>query len=80
VRLVVAFTTKSIFALCTLALTMVPPGVPSLGTPVQAEGTTAGKPSTAGALTPASTISVNGFQMSSMPISTRTPAFVAAVA
>jgi hypothetical protein len=56
---------------------MVPSGVPSPGTPVQVEATTAGKPSTAGAVWPASTISVSGFQMLRKPLSTRTPALVA---
>jgi hypothetical protein len=67
-------------ALCTLALTMVPPLLPSVGTPVHSDAVTAGKPSTAGAGAPASTSSVNGFHTASMPPSTRTPALVDRVA
>jgi hypothetical protein len=68
------------FASCTVLLTMVPVGVPSFGKPVQVEAGKPGKPSRASAPPPASTSSVNGFQMSSMPARTRTPALVATVA
>jgi len=72
-------TTYWMFALCTAAFSTVP-SVASPGMPVQVDAVTAGKLPLAAAVTPASTSSVPGFQMSRKPATTRTPALVCSVA
>src|ERR1019366_1379834 len=75
VRFEVTSTTYLMLALRTVALRTVP-SVESPGMPVQGEAVTAGNVPLAGAVWPASTNSVTGFQSDRNPDNTRTPALV----